>query len=152
MSHRLRHTVLATLVLASGACGTRAAQATASGDGPEAVVRRHIQAENAHDVDSILATLADTVLYTMVRTHGDTSFVADRSVQRTMYARAVSAVPKSRFEILTVLTSGPVVVTRERISGLSGGASDVGVTAYRVERGRIVRLQILNDSERSPEP
>lgn len=151
MSHRLQRTVFAMLVLGSSACGAHDAAATASGDGPETVIRRHIDAENMHDVDAILATLADTVLYTMVRAHGDTSFAADRSTQRAMYARATTAVPGSRFEILSTLTSGPVVVTRERISGLSHGA-DVGVTAYRVERGRIVRLQILNESERNPAP
>jgi len=150
--HRLLAITSFVCSLASAGCATEAAQATVRSDGPEAVVRQHIAAQNAHSIDAILGTLADTVTVTVPRTGGDSSFHADRAAQRAMFSRSITALPSSHLEILNVLVSGRVVVTRERLTGFASGASDVGASAYWVTNGRIVREQILSVSERSVSP
>jgi hypothetical protein len=122
-----------------------AAAQTDTGQTPEAVVRANIAAENAHDVDRILATLAERVDFRIhMAGHADSTFALTSEQQRETYDRAVRLAPNVRFQILEQIVSGPVVVSREEISGLEGGARQVGLTVYRVEHGRIVSLWILD--------
>ena len=140
---RLRLALALTALLSSGAC--RASDAASVSDGPEAVVRAHLEAENAHDVAQILATLADTVDLHVVGTSGrDSVVVLDRAALRRNYERAVSATPQSHFTALSQIVSGPLVVSREEVRGLPDGSRAVGLAMYRVARGRIVALWILN--------
>ena len=112
---------------------------------PVDVVRAHIDAENAHDVERILATLADSFQLHVLHANGrDSVHYMDHSAQRRSYQRAVTAAPDSHFEVLSQIQSGPFVVNREEASGLPGGASEVGLAMYRIVNGRIATLWILN--------
>jgi hypothetical protein len=140
---RLRRAVAAAAMLPIIACRPSAGASVPSE--PGAVVRAHLEAENAHDVVRILATLADSVEMHVFGTSGrDSTFVLNHDALRQTYERAVSAAPQSHLTALSQIVSGPLVVSREQASGLPGGAREVGLAMYRVAQGRIVALWILN--------
>jgi predicted ester cyclase len=45
--------------------------------------------------------------------------------------------PRIRFEIISILSEGNIVVTRELFSGGSEAGSEIGVSLYRVNGGKI---------------
>ena len=143
---RLRLALAATALLSTVACRQSAAANVATG--PEAVVRAHLEAENAHDVARILATLADTVAMHVIGANGrDSVSLLDHDALRHNYERAVSAVPRSHFTALSQIVSGPWVMSREEVSGLPDGTRDEGLAMYRVVDGKIAGLWILNTRE-----
>jgi hypothetical protein len=143
MTHfsRLACVALAATLLACA----KASNAATSSQAPVDVVAAHLDAENAHDVERILATLADSFQLHVLQANGrDSVHHMNRSAQRRSYQRAVTAAPQSHFEMLSQIQSGPFVVNREEASGLPGGASEVGLAMYHVVNGRIAALWILN--------
>src|ERR1700741_4374290 len=106
--------VLLSAVATQYACDKPAPSTETSG--PVAVVRAHLDAENAHDVDRILATLADTLeLHVSGSDQRDSVIFLDRAAQRQTYERAVRVVPQSQFTTLNQIVSGQFVVSREEM-------------------------------------
>lgn len=141
---RFSRLACAAVALSLLPCAKPSPAATSSRE-PGDVVRAHLDAENAHDVERILATLADSFQLHVLQTNGrDSVHYMDRSAQRRSYQRAVTSAPDSHFEVLSQIQSGPFVVSREKASGLPGGASEVGLAMYRVVNGHIAALWILN--------
>lgn len=156
MKSRILSISVFTAVVACAGCQVQSAAASATSFATDsaaeiAVVRAHLDAENAHDIDAILRTLADTVQYSVSAAGGrDSLIVADRAKQRAMYQSAVSHVPDSRFEILDYFVSGHLVATRERMTATRSGWSDVGASAYWVDGGVIHHLWLLSSGENTP--
>ena len=137
--------LIVALTASTTACD-RGSAAPAGPAAPLAVVSAHLAAENAHDVSRILSTLADTVEMRIMRPleGRDTLLQLDRDGQRGAYAHAVTSAPESHFTVISQIVSGPLVISREEVSGLPGGSREIGLMLYRVRSGRIVALWILN--------
>jgi hypothetical protein len=121
-------------------------QAIVAMPSPEAVVRAFVDAENAHSVERILATTAITLDVRLFRADGTAQYekVRTRQEQRTTFADAIQKNPDSQFHIISVIVSGPVVITRDEATGLPQGAREFALTAYRVVNGRISQMWLLN--------
>jgi len=74
------------------------------------LVRAFVDAENAHSVERILATTADTLDVRLFRADGTAQYekVRTRQEQRTTFADAIQKNPDSQFHIISVIVSGPL--------------------------------------------
>ena len=109
-----------------------------------AVVRAYLAAQNAHDIDAILATLADTLeIRAWPAGQGDIVLRLHRAAQREMYARADSTAPNSRFMVRDSMVVGSTVIMREEAHHLSGVQRQVGLRLYRVKGDRLVAIWFL---------
>ena len=113
---------------------------------PEVVVRTFVDAENARSIEGLLAMTADILDVRLYNPDGTIQFekARTRPEQRASFTEALRLNPDSRFRILSLIASGPVVITRDEVIGLPGGARGIALTAYRVFNGRIAELWILN--------
>jgi hypothetical protein len=125
--------------------GTTTSPANAQ-SAPEAVVRAHIEAHNAHDIEALLKTLAEVVDMRILVPDGtpETKNLLDRAQQRQRFLTAFRFNPNARSRVLSVVTSGSTVVVRDEGTGLVGGTRQAGLALYRVDRGRISAIWILN--------
>ena len=120
-----------SLILLLGA-GPQPTFANDDSRNPESVVKDFIAAENAHNIDKLFALSADALDFRSFNPDGTLAFdqVRLRLEQRGYFEQAVHLNPQSHFRIVSMIVSGPVVVTEEEVTGLK----------QRRERGRHDRL------------
>jgi hypothetical protein len=113
---------------------------------PEAAVRAYNDAINARSVDELLATTAETLDVRLYKSDGTIQYQKARSrlEQRNSFEEMLRLNPNSQTHIISLIVSGPVVIERAESTGLPGGASEIGLTAYRILDGRIMQMWILN--------
>jgi len=118
----------------------------ASASKAEAVVAVFLKAHNSHDVDAVLATLADVVDMRILLADGtpESKRLLNRTQQREVFATAFRVNPNARFRVLSQVTSGGTVVVRDEGTGMVGGVQQAGLTLYRVQGDKIAAIWIVN--------
>jgi hypothetical protein len=113
---------------------------------PEAVVRTYENSINSRSVDGLLSTTADNLDVRLFSADGTLQHeeFRSRAQQRNSFEHMLRVNPDSRNHILSLIASGPVVIIRDEAAGLPGGASEVGLSAFRVIDGHITQIWILN--------
>lgn len=111
---------------------------------PTVVVDRFIAAHNARDLDGIAAVFTRDAVIAMyagdqVRT-GESLIPAYRD-------HTYKAMPGLRTEVIARVVDGQVVAENERITW-GGGQTAEGMTIYRVDRGCIVRMDVVPETMR----
>jgi len=101
---------------------------------PEAVVQRQFEAANAHDIDRFIAEFADDAQVFMPPA------VAPTLVGKAAIAHHYSAkrfnIPALRYELLSRMVAGNIVVDHERITGIEPEPYEV-VLVYQIMNGRV---------------
>ena len=114
---------------------------------PLAVVEAHVAAGNAHDVEGILATLADEVEFSYFLPEDPRALTktVGRTDQRQNFATAIRLNPAANFRIVSTVVSDDVVITRECGTALteSRDVEQCVVNLYRVDAGRIRSIWLL---------
>lgn len=111
-------------------------------DEPLEVVRGHLDAFNARDLDRVLAGFDDDAVFAS----GDQMVVGARAI-RVLFADAFAAPVNAELELRDAVTQGQVVACEmtERLA-FAGGQHEVDVAAfYTVRRGRLARVRIYRD-------
>ena len=104
---------------------------------PVDVVQQQVNAYNAKDIDAFLATYSpDVELYL----HPDSLFLSGREEMRESYGPFFSNTPQLHVEILSRMTSGNVVIDKEKVTGLAGGRIMEAIAIYHVQNGLIARV------------
>ncbi len=138
------HLLLGALLVAGNAAAALAQVASVPTD-PVGVVKEYIAAQNRHDVDRMLSLLADRVEIRIGL--GATPSTSDtQSQMRERLTRIAQLAPNARTEVLDLITDGPVVMTRERTTGLADGGTETGLAIYRVRNGKIGILWVVSSS------
>lgn len=126
---------------------------TAAGvtDGSEilAIVRDHVQAFNAGDVDGLMAGFAEDAIFAT----GDHLVVGSRGI-RAMFTEALAALAPS-LDLRAAVVQGEVAACEftEQLT-VEGSAFEFALAAfYTVRRGEIVRVKVYREgSSEPPEP
>jgi predicted ester cyclase len=104
------------------------------------VVQQYVSAQNAHDYNKMGTLVADSIeTGTLFADHGVPAKTSkeSRSQHLAQVTRVMTRFPRIRFEIISILSEGNIVVTRELFSGGSEAGSEIGVSLYRVNGGKI---------------
>ena len=104
---------------------------------PVDVVQQQVNAYNAKDIDAFLATYSSDVELYM---HPDSLFLSGHEGMRESYGPFFSTTPQLHVEILSRMTSGNVVIDKERVTGLAGGRIMEAIAIYRVKEDLIDRV------------
>jgi hypothetical protein len=117
-----------------------------SGPASRDIVNSHLDAHNAHDIEGVLKTLADSVEMRVLNPNGGKEFHAnvDRNQQRSQFETAFRVNPKSSFQIISEIVSPSTVIVYETGKGFPDGNSGHGITLYRVSNGKISAIWILD--------
>ena len=131
------------LVLGAGAGFTLWAGAPPS---PVGVVQKYVAAQNAHDYATMEPLLAESIQVSLLFDSRDGPASTNRLSRMTLIAsikRAANRFPNIRFEIVSVMSEGRIVTTRELFTGGAEPGSQVGMTVYRVTEGRIDYIGVI---------
>ena len=109
--------------------------------GPAAVVTRHIDAFNAHDLDQLMACFSTDVTWVT----GADSFQGAAAV-RTLFAGAFEGL-SPQLQLRSLLADGDLVACELREDYSAGGVERTDHIAgfYRVEAGRITAAKIYRE-------
>lgn len=110
--------------------------------GPEAVVRKQIEAFNAHDLEAFLAAFAEDLEASGLPQGA--AAPQTKSSLRDLYAGRFRANPDLRAAVRDRIVSGAFVIQRETISGRTGKPPLEAVVIYQIEGGRIRRMWTLD--------
>ena len=112
---------------------------------PEAVVAAYQAAQNAKDVERLVALLSDVVdMRVLLPGLPENKRLLNRAQQRQTFANAFRINPNAKFRVLGQIVSGSTVVVHDEGTGLVGGMREVGVTLYRVDGDKISAIWVLN--------
>lgn len=113
---------------------------------PEEAVRAYEDSINARSVEGLLATTAESLDVRLYRSDGTLQYQKSRSrlEQRKSFEEMLRLNPNSHTHIVSLVASGPVVIERGETTWLPNGASEIGLSLFRVLDGRITQLWILN--------
>jgi hypothetical protein len=113
---------------------------------PEAVVRAFVDAGNARSVEGQLALTADVMSMRMYSPAGVPTVDSQRNRDEQRYRFQQTKEKGGNFhkKILSIVVSGPVVVTREEISWAPPTPTGYALNAYRVIDGKITQMWVLN--------
>jgi len=101
---------------------------------PEAVVQRQFEAANAHDIERFIAEFAD-----------DAQIFTPPAVAPTLVGKAAIAhhystkrfnIPTLRYELLSRMVTGNIIVDHERISGIEPEPYEA-VLVYQIVNDRV---------------
>lgn len=138
----------AMLIAAVGSVGGAAGAAPElAARPPLAIVEAHVAAGNAHDVEGILATLADEVEFSYFLPDDPRALTktVGRTDQRQNFATAIRLNPAANFRIVSTVVSDDMVITRECGTALTEtrDVEQCVVNLYRVESGRIRSIWLV---------
>ncbi len=107
-----------------------------------AVVRHFVDAFNEHDIDAMLAHVADDFLWMSVK--GGTITIESRGHDQLRSAMSdyFSSIPSARSDLRSVVESGPFVQAIEQAFWESDGVekSQCSVSVYEIADGKIVNV------------
>ncbi len=101
---------------------------------PEEIVRRQLDAYNAHDLDGFAACFSENVR--IFRMPADAPVIVGNAALRAFYAEHRFSIPDLRAELLNRIALGDTIADHERIHGLGERPSDV-MAVYRINDGLI---------------
>jgi hypothetical protein len=109
---------------------------------PEAVVRRHVDAYNAKDMNALLGTLdLDVKLWAFpsrLQVQGKTDCA-------NVWKSSFQASPELKMEVTERMVAGSHVIDHEWIKGRADGKILRGVSIYEVKNGFIVGIWFMED-------
>ncbi len=109
---------------------------------PEAVVQRHVEAYNAQDMNTLMATLGLDVVFgvfpgkVMVKGKADCA---------TALRQSFTTAPSQRMEVTERMVAGSKVIDHLWIKGRPDGRVTRGVQIYEVQGGVITAIWFLAD-------
>lgn len=109
---------------------------------PEAVVRRHVEAYNTRDTQTLLATLDQDVKFWAFP---DRIQVQGKTDCANAMRGALSGSPQLQIEVTERMVAGSRVIDHEWIKGRSDGKIMRGVSIYEVRNGLIVGIWFMED-------
>ena len=130
-----------------------AAHAWAQGEAPDttptAVVQRFVDAANARNLDAMMATMADDVVFVLLPT--SQAYATTRDSVRAMYVRVFQRVgPGFKVQIASRIADGPYVVDFEKFTNATGQLEGQATWIYLVTGGLIRRAWSMRPPRRAP--
>jgi hypothetical protein len=145
LQHARRFAATAGTALVLGAGAVLAPRAAPAPSTAETVVREYVAAQNAHQLDKLGTLAADSlqVGYLFGATGGPGKMAVESRAQHlALVSSAITRFPKIRFEIVSLVTEKNIVVTKENLTGGGPTGSQLGMSIYRVNGGRIDYIAI----------
>ena len=132
------------LIAAVSSVTAAAAPASPQNRSPAEVVMAYVDAANNHDLDAFLALYApDIRKYQFPATFA----ASGRDHFKAVYTKSFAQKTEIRVTVVSMLTLGDKVVSRDHVTGLPGGKSADELTVYQVADGLITNITYVDRVE-----